>query len=833
MRNVFRVFLQDWGRIIRTPATWTVLCFLLILPSLYAWLNIYAFWNPYGNTSAMEVCVVNEDEGTESPRLGKLALGQDVVDELHCNDQLHWTFVDYDTAMDRVDSGKAYAAFVIPAEFSADVASIVTDDFHSPKLEYYVNEKAGPISPKITDTGANELDATINDTFFSTVSSKIADRLDAQMDQTEQNAEDAKESAAGKIHEAAESVEEARNALSGLADGSQGALDKAADAQGRLGEARTQLDGLSQAMDEAAGLLGDTNTALISVSGQLNSALDDVSADLSGIAGDLNQATSGMGAAINQALQALKAIAPPTGDWQATIESLEAQLAAAENATNAMDELVANSLDRCDEYRRQLSTETVPGLSQGLSGLSSSASSLAAAIAGQKMVVDQVSAVLSELEQTLTLNGTALESTETLLADVASDLSNLETDIGALQTSGTLERIFGEDGVDARTIEEFMLSPTRIETSELYPLNSFGSAMAPLFINLTLWIGVFMLMVVMRLEVSGKGIRHLTISQRYLGRFLTLCPLSVGQALICCAGCALLGVQIESLPLFVLTTVVAALAYLAVQYALSVTFQHVGKALCVILVFVQIPGASGLYPLELIPDFFQAVYPLFPFTYSINALRETICGFYDGVWVHCLIMLGMFFALFTLIGLVVRPYLTNLNRLFTREIRESGIINGEAVELPARRYRLTQVLSSLANQSAYRTSVNRRVLRFMDRYPRYKQAVLIGGLVALVALTVILALCHCEKVIILTVWLGLFILIMGLFIALEYFRDYLGHLVSLDGLSVSKAQELLSNRDDLTAVRPLVKALGVDRPDKPDKPDKPAKPEGSDERRPR
>lgn len=157
-----------------------------------------------------------------------------------------------------------------------------------------------------------------------------------------------------------------------------------------------------------------------------------------------------------------------------------------------------------------------------------------------------------------------------------------------------------------------MQSPTQLETEQLYPLNAYGSAMSPLFINLTLWIGVFMLMVIMHIEVDDEEIRNLTIAQRFLGRGILFAIMVSLQAIVCVTGCLFLGVQAENVAALYMTAVACSLTYLAIQYTLSTTLQHVGKGLCVILVFVQIPGATGLYPVELTTSFFQTVYPIFP-----------------------------------------------------------------------------------------------------------------------------------------------------------------------------------------------------------------------------
>lgn len=89
--------------------------------------------------------------------------------------------------------------------------------------------------------------------------------------------------------------------------------------------------------------------------------------------------------------------------------------------------------------------------------------------------------------------------------------------------------------------------------------------------------------------------------------------------------------QTVNAPLYILTGVITSLVYLSITFALSTSFMHIGKGLCVALIIVQIPGASGLYPIEMMPKFFRMVYPFVPFSYSIDAFRETIADFYDGI----------------------------------------------------------------------------------------------------------------------------------------------------------------------------------------------------------
>ncbi|MGB4136009.1 MAG: YhgE/Pip family protein, partial [Microbacterium sp.] len=149
--TAWSVLRRDLGRLARVSKAWIIIVGVIVTPSLYAWFNIVAFWDPYSNTQHVSVAIVNQDEGASSPLTGDIDVGGELVAQLEENDQLGWEFVSEDEAMDAVQSGRSYAAIVIPPGFSRDLVSIATGDFTRPALKYYVNEKANAIAPKITD----------------------------------------------------------------------------------------------------------------------------------------------------------------------------------------------------------------------------------------------------------------------------------------------------------------------------------------------------------------------------------------------------------------------------------------------------------------------------------------------------------------------------------------------------------------------------------------------------------------------------------------------------------------------------------------------------------
>ena len=174
MHQVFAIFLRDVKRILKNPVALVVTLGVAIIPSLYAWCNILANWDPYANTGNIQVAVANEDKGTTSTLVGHLDAGQQTVNQLKKNHQLGWRFVPEQQAIEGVESGKYYAAIVLPEDFSSRLIGTVTGKGDRPSITYYINKKLNAIAPKITDTGATTIDEQINSAFVTTVATTVA-----------------------------------------------------------------------------------------------------------------------------------------------------------------------------------------------------------------------------------------------------------------------------------------------------------------------------------------------------------------------------------------------------------------------------------------------------------------------------------------------------------------------------------------------------------------------------------------------------------------------------------------------------------------------------------
>lgn len=829
MGNVFRVLWRDIVRLLRTPAATIVVMFLVVLPSIYTWYNVIGFWDPYNNTGNMRVCVVNMDDGGSSELTGDLNVGDSILDALKENDQLDWEITDFNDAMDQLASGQSYAVFIIPHEFTSDLLTITTGNFTQPNIHYYVNEKTGPVAPKITDTGSTTLDETINSTFVSTVSDVIAKSADGALADASAQLSDAHSEATRRIDNAVNTLSAARSNL--------------ADVQTKLENAHSDVSGARSGLDQASEDItsaSDTLSAVSNLTDEMRTDLDKTAAAATPLIGNVS---SQLAQAYSQAQKASTAVSKAAGEAEATVDYAVAEAQQVVDSTsetiaeleeirdalpegsatrNQMDALIkeltelnngaqktlddlpqletdaknltdtANSaLKSMDStinaasnafslYSSQLFGTTFPTVSRSLGQLTATSSDLSAAIKGQQLLIGQTNSVLDQLDDTVSVSQTALSQTDDILAGISDEMDTVRTDLVALQEASAY---LNSGKVDTSKFADFMGSPAQLVTEELYPITSYGAAMGPLFMNLTCWIGAFMLLVIMRQEVDDEGIKNLTLTQRYLGRFSLFCMLVTLQAVVCCIGLLILGVQPVNAPAMFIAMIVASLAYLSIIYMLSVTLQHIGKGLCILLVFIQIPGATGLYPIEMTSPFFQTIYPFMPFTYGINSMREAICGFYGNQYVSDLLVLVLFFVVFLLLGVLLRPLLANVNRMTADQVEESGILNGETVDIPARQFRISQVFRALSDKEEYRRNLVERYERFVKRRPLILRFIIIIGVAVPIVFTVVFSLGTTAKVTLLTFWLLWLVFVFLALIIVENVRFSLNRQLNLNDMT--------------------------------------------------
>ncbi|MGN8799070.1 YhgE/Pip family protein [Candidatus Merdisoma sp. HCP28S3_D10] len=876
MRKMMEIFKRDIRRIGKSPAAIIVAVGMCIIPALYAWFNIAANRDPYGNTANIKVAVANNDVGAEN-RKRTLKAGEQILEQMEDNDDLGWVFTDEEDAVEGVKSGKYYAAIVIPETFSADLLQIEDGTLGSPEITYYVNEKKNAVAPKITNTGSTTIQSKIEEEFYKVASETIAEELQDLGVSLSDDLETTNDNILGMIADARDNFDEYQKVLADfqatISQGTtqiehgQGTLVKAVkaadagstalqDAKDLLkssrknvrsfgtafdqslsdgesllnsvyGTASVKLTGLETTASQAQQLITagktysdkintDSQAALDNLAGvvavlgpQLEAQKADLQAKLTTVEGMLaatpdNAELLAKKAAIEKGLQDLQSSADALTQLQNGLTNLQAQNAvlgtALDNFNTSSSELtevmttIKTSKEQMDkvltqgkttlrDLRSGLNDNLMPGLHSALDTVSGVSGDLKSTLEHASATADQMQGVMDQLSKSLNEGSDALGKTGDTLSNLDERLAGIQNDLETLRASDAYKDILDLQEIDPDAVSEFMTSPIELTTTTFYEVEDYGSGMTPFYTNLALWVGGMVLIALLKQEVDeDEKVKKFTLNQAYFGRKLIFILLSVIQSLIICLGDVyLLKVQCMHPGLFVLTGVVAGLIYLSLIYAVTSAFKHIGRAIFVFLVIIQIPGATGTFPVEMMGGFYKAIYRLMPFTYSNGAMRECIGGLYYNTWLRDMGILAAYLLLSLFIGVGLRPLLLNLNALFDRKLAEADLIIYEENNKTSD---LTPELIARALQSdrEAREAYCERAARFEKRYPVRKR---FGFLAMAVMPLIFLVLMFSveSKLIFLVLWICTLIGVSLYLIWLEYHHERMQKQLKLQGFS--------------------------------------------------
>lgn len=830
MKTAFKILWRDIRRLLRNPVALVVVIGLIVLPSLYAWYCIQSNWDPYSRTSGIKVAVVNNDKAVHSDAMGTVDVGSQVEDTLRDNHDFTWEFVSEDQAQQKLAEGYYYAAIVIPEDFSKDFLSVLSGKAKNPTIGYYVNEKYSAVATKVTDAGAGTIERTINSTFVSTVSEAAAQVAQTAAKDAKSTVTSARSGVSAKVSRVNSKLDTVRKDLKSTSKSIDGWRDTVSKADGTLDQVSSDIPALRQSLDDAQGDLKDVRAKANSLDaqflGSLSSAslqltkgsanaskeLDESAASVKRIYGSTSTAASRLEALVRQndaTIADLKAL--NRSGLSSTISQLEERndklRSAAKSLRNTSDAIgrtgdglydasgqvsdaARSGSQALTETGTSFSRQVTPAVSSALDTYALVIGNLSATVDELEPQVVQLKKLMGQMDDVLVQTQKTLDSTADSLSATQDRLGNVVTDLDTIAGSLRMKQLSSLTGLDPDDVGRFMSSPVVLDTQVVYSVDPYGSAVAPFYTNLALWVGCFMLIAVLRAETDREGFPDMTAKQAFLGRYLLMVLLAVLQSVIMLAGELIMGVQCEQPALFMLAGAVISFAYISIVYSLAITFKHIGKALAVIMLIFQIPGSSGMYPIEMMPHFFQVLHPLLPFTYGIAALRECIGGMYGSAFaddLSFLLLLVVPVALFT--GLVLRKYLLNINLLFDNRLRETDVMDRESHGMPLRRsrYSLHNVMQVLLNTEEYRRALFDRAAKFDRAYPHIKRIGTLAVALLPILMIVVMSLFRVDgidaKIIMLCAVLLVIIAVDSVLIFVEYMHDnlhYQLHMVEMD-----------------------------------------------------
>lgn len=726
MKNILRVFKNDLNKIHNNVIAMIVIMGILVIPTLYAWFNIAASWDPYSNTGNLKVAVASVDEGYEGSLIPiEINIGDKVLSALRENTQMEWVFTTEEKATSGVKSGKYYAAIVIPKDFSNKMMSVFSEKVEKPEITYYSNAKENAIAPKVTDKGAGAVQRQVNEVFIETVSDTTLTVLQAVSNMTQASGAETivdnlntnlnqiagdLTASAGLLESFSDMTGSAQKLLNSTTEFLQTVQQQTKESRQTFQETSKTFSGLDDSMDAAADSVGTALKSAENVYDQMDQvisgAFSDESADAQQIASTLDTLAGQVGNVVTAYTSVRDSVAAVADKYPETSPLVDAIVVRMDTSIQQQKNLQSKLQDSAKGLRdatTDLGTarselknlaaknrENMSGVSASYkSSVQKSLNQLSASLTSSKQ---EISSLLSQLDQSANgiykLTDTAdsdlseiqkvLGDSGELLAEASDRIADTTAKLDEMETSGDFSELEALISGDKSAISTFLAAPVSLDTHKIYEIANYGSSMAPFYSVLSIWIGGIVLVAMLKVNVSEnctKGLKNVKLHQIYFGRFITFMIVGLFQSTLIALGDLLyLGIQCEHPFLFLLGCWFSSLVFVNIIYTLTVSLGDIGKAVSVILLVVQVAGTGGTFPIEVAPSFFRAVYPLLPFTHSMAALRETVGGMYGmNYWID-LGKLAIFLGISLIVGLVLRKPIIKANDAFTEKLEETKLM---------------------------------------------------------------------------------------------------------------------------------------------------------------
>ena len=670
MKNIIEIFKNDIREIFRKTRTWIVIIGLILLPSMYAWPNILSAWDPYGHTNNIKVAVVTEDSGAEVSGQ-KVNLGENLVEGLKNNKNLDWQFVkNKQEAEDGVKIGDYYASIVIPKSFSDDITSVSRGVPKKATIEYTVNEKINAISPKITNSGASAIANNISKSFVEIANGVIFEKLHEAGIKFEQNLpsiEKMKEEIF-KLNDNFSNYENVVSELIGKTEQGQKILNTIQQTLPDIDRFATNSIMLADKADITINNIQSFNEKLLPLISNHLKVVEDVSGEANSLAQKIQskpdnvEETKEKLKLLNTRLEAgeerlrvVKNIFEYLNELSGEnilqnqlnkINTLENDLTKVKEVNNKIytnidnyDE-IADSLknDFADVTKRineistnmdnRLNDDIAPLVAKVLTKADININEISKLIIGAQNELPEVEAKISSTEVKIQRAHAKLLAIQKELPEAKEKIKKLTEEIKKAEAGTNTNMLFNLLKVDYKQQAEFFANPVQLSENKLYHIKNYGSAMTPFYTVLSIWVGALLMSSLLTTKVEDEEGKYKPC-EKYFGRWILFLVISLFQTLVITLGdMYILGTQAVSPYRFVFYGLLISALFSSIIYTIVHLLGNVGKAICIILLVLQLGSSGGTFPIQMTSSFFQTLYPKVPFTYSIGLLREAVGGVY-------------------------------------------------------------------------------------------------------------------------------------------------------------------------------------------------------------
>ena len=670
MKNIIEIFKNDIREIFRKTRTWIVIIGLILLPSMYAWPNILSAWDPYGHTNNIKVAVVTEDNGAEVSGQ-KVNLGENLIDGLKNNKNLDWQFVsNKQEAEEGVRIGDYYASIVIPKNFSEDLTSVSRGVPKKATIEYTVNEKINAISPKITNSGASAIANNISKSFVEIANGVIFEKLHKAGIKFEQNLpsiEKMKEEIL-KLNDNFSNYENVVSELIGKVEQGQKIINTVQQTLPTIDRIATNSIMIANKADITINNIQSFNEKLLPLISNHLKVVEDVSGEANSLAQKIQskpdnvEETKEKLKLLNTRLEAGEErlrVVKNTFEYLNElsgenifqnelnkINTLENDLTKVKEVNNKIYTNIDNYDEIADDIKKdfvnrtkrineistnidnRLNDDIAPLVTKVLTKSDININEISKLIIGVQNELPEVEAKIIATETKIQRAHAKLITIQKELPEAKEKIKKLTEEIKKAEAGTNTNMLFNLLKVDYKQQAEFFANPVQLSENKLYHIKNYGSAMTPFYTVLSIWVGALLMSSLLTTKVEDEEGKYKPC-EKYFGRWILFLVISLLQTLVITLGdMYVLGTQAVSPYRFVFYGLLISALFSSIIYTIVHLLGNVGKAVCIILLVLQLGSSGGTFPIQMTSSFFQALYPKVPFTYSIGLLREAVGGVY-------------------------------------------------------------------------------------------------------------------------------------------------------------------------------------------------------------
>ena len=628
---------------------YVVIIAVLLVPFMYSFFYLKAYWNPYGkgNIDNLPVAVVNKDSGDK---------GKELIDNIKESKKLKLSVVSNDEATDGLNDGKYYAIISIPKDFTSSMNSASSTNKRHATITYSPNQKSNYLSSQIINTVVLTVEKNLDNTVNSKIVENLSDKLKAVPTQlntistgfgklsegTSQIENGASELKSGS-EQLKNGINEAYNGSKTITDGVNASIENLKNDKSEAIDTQTLNNIKNQVTSSVNATFTDTYKNAIGVQAvetvkaqyenNINLLKQGILANISAFGitdvdaycnsssvnpGLANYCSSYLGlVSLNNQLNDSSSVIYQS-IYNTAITS--AQKSAVQTASNVSETVAKQVATSAKETATNKSIASLTPLQEGLNSLTSG---LAKLNTGSN---DLYNGTVKLNEGTTTLNNSIKSS-------------KVELDNKISSTKSEMKKVDG--------LSKYSKMPIKAETKEVNKVSSYGTAFSPLFISIALWVGSLMLFMVLYFDKEKRFVLLGIDSKKRVKRTLAYHGLASASGLI--LGILLqllLDFSITNVLLYYVSIILIANCFLAIVEFLIETFGDIGKFIALIILVLQLAAAGGTFPIETVTKGFRWLHPLLPMTYTINLLKESLVSVENNLLTQNMLYVFIIFIVF-------------------------------------------------------------------------------------------------------------------------------------------------------------------------------------------